>query len=183
MACRLPVQLKAVSGLLLPWFPLAVWIGFWLCAVNWNKLRDVLVSKGGLLGVLLIGAIWVLIWGVVAPPESGSHYLFGLMLSNFVGKLVNFWTYNNGYHTIHHIEPGLHWSLLPGEHAKRVAPFVHPNLDQANFPAYLFRTFFWPGKRVTYLGEPLVLRAEGPDEEWIPAPSETPADVSLGAMA
>lgn len=80
--------LKAVSGLLLPWFPLAVWIGFWLCAVNWNKLREVLVSKGGLLGVLLIGAIWVLIWGVVAPPESGSHYFFGLTLSNFVGKLV-----------------------------------------------------------------------------------------------
>ena len=80
--------LKAVSGLLLPWIPLAVWIGFWLCAVNWNKLREVLVSKGGLLGVLLIGAIWVLIWGVVAPPESGSHYLFGLTLSNFVGKLV-----------------------------------------------------------------------------------------------
>ena len=80
--------LKAVSGLLLPWFPLAVWIGFWLCAVNWNKLREVLVSKGGLLGVLLIGAIWVLIWGVVAPPASGSHHLFGLTLSNFVGKLV-----------------------------------------------------------------------------------------------
>lgn len=29
--------LRAVSGLLLPWFPLAVWIGFWLCAVNWVK--------------------------------------------------------------------------------------------------------------------------------------------------
>jgi len=80
--------LKAVSGLVLPWFPLAVWIGFWLCAVNWNKLREVLIAKGGLLGVLLIGAIWVLIWGVVAPPESGSHHLFGLTLSNFVGKLV-----------------------------------------------------------------------------------------------
>lgn len=102
---------------------------------------------------------------------------------NFVGKMVNWWTYNNGYHTIHHIEPGLHWSLLPAEHAKRVAPFIHPNLDQQNFPAYLFRTFFWPGKRTTYLGEPLVLPPEGPDEEWIPAPSETPSDVSLGAIA
>jgi hypothetical protein len=80
--------LKAVSGLLLPWFPLAVWIGFWLCAVNWIKLREVLIEKGGLLGLLLIGAIWVLIWGVVAPPESGSHFLLGLTVSNFVGKLV-----------------------------------------------------------------------------------------------
>lgn len=80
--------LRAVCGLLLPWFPLALWIGFWLCAVNWIKLREVLISKGGLLGMLLIGAISVLIWGVVAPPESGSHYLFGLTVSNFVGKLV-----------------------------------------------------------------------------------------------
>lgn len=80
--------LKAVSGLLLPWFPLAVWIGFWLCAVNWTKLREVLVAKGGLLGVLLMGAVWVLIWGFVAPPESGSHFILGLTVSNFVGKLV-----------------------------------------------------------------------------------------------
>ena len=79
---------KAVSALLLPWFPLAVWIGFWLCAVNWIKLREVLISKGGLLGVLLIGAVWVLIWGVVAPPESGSHFILGLTVSNYVGKLV-----------------------------------------------------------------------------------------------
>ena len=80
--------LKAVSGLLLPWFPLALWIGFWLCAVNWIKLREVLISKGGVLGVLLIGAVWVLIWGSVAPPDAGSHFILGLTLSNFVGKLV-----------------------------------------------------------------------------------------------
>jgi fatty acid desaturase len=102
---------------------------------------------------------------------------------NFVGKFVNWWTYNNGYHTIHHIEPGLHWSLLPAEHEKRVAPFIHPNLDQPNFVLYLWRTFGWPGKRLRYDGAPLVLPQEGPDEEWIPAPKETPTDVSLGAIA
>jgi fatty acid desaturase len=102
---------------------------------------------------------------------------------NFVGRLVNWFTYNNGFHTIHHMEPGLHWSLLPAEHAKRVAPFIHPNLDQPSLLAYLWRTFGWPGKRTTYLGEPLVLPEEGPDEEWVPSPKETPADVSFGAMA
>lgn len=102
---------------------------------------------------------------------------------NFVGKLVNFWTYNNGYHTIHHMEPGLHWSLLPLAHAKRVAPFIHPNLDQPSFLAYIFRAFFWPAKRVRYDGAPVELPAEGPDEEWIPGPKETPEDVSLGAVA
>jgi fatty acid desaturase len=102
---------------------------------------------------------------------------------NFVGKLVNWLTYNNGFHTIHHMEPGLHWSLLPAEHARQVAPHIHPSLDQPNILAYLLRTFVWPGKRSTYDGKPLILPEEGPDEEWIPGPKETPADVSLGAIA
>ncbi len=102
---------------------------------------------------------------------------------NFVGKLVNWWTYNNGFHSIHHDEPGLHWSLLPAAHAQRIAPFIHPNLDQRNFLAYLFRTFVWPGRRITFEGKPVVLPPEGPDEEWIPGPKETPSDVSLGAIA
>jgi fatty acid desaturase len=101
---------------------------------------------------------------------------------NFVGKVVNWWTYNNGFHTVHHLEPGLHWSLLPEEHARRVAPHIHPNLDQPSLLAYLWRTFGWPGQRVTYDGKPLVLPEEGPDEEWIPGPKDTPGDVSLGAV-
>jgi fatty acid desaturase len=102
---------------------------------------------------------------------------------NFVGRAINWWAFNNGYHTIHHLVPGLHWSLLPAEHARRVAPFIHPSLDQPSLLAYVFRTFVWPGQRVTYDGRPLVLPEEGPDEEWIPAPEETPEDVSLGAVA
>ncbi|MCK6589258.1 MAG: fatty acid desaturase, partial [Polyangiaceae bacterium] len=92
-------------------------------------------------------------------------------------------TYNNGFHTIHHMEPGLHWSLLPEAHKARVAPHIHPNLDQSSLLGYLWRTFGWPGKRVRYDGAPLVLPDEGPDEEWIPSPKETPDDVSLGAVA
>jgi fatty acid desaturase len=102
---------------------------------------------------------------------------------NFVGRVINWWTYNNGFHSIHHLQPGLHWSLLPAEHARCVAPFIHPNLDQPSLLAYLFRTFLWPGERVRYDGTPLVLPPEGPDEEWIPGPKETPDDVSLGAIA
>jgi fatty acid desaturase len=102
---------------------------------------------------------------------------------NFVGRVINALCFNNGFHTVHHLAPGLHWSLLPGEHARRVAPFIHPGLDQPSLLRYLFRTFAWPGQRVTYDGRPLVLPEEGPDEEWIPAPEETPEDVSLGAVA
>ena len=88
---------------------------------------------------------------------------------NFVGKAVNWWAYNNGYHGLHHIQPGLHWSLLPEKHAELVAPHIHPNLDQKSLVAYCFRAFIL-NKREDYLGNPIVLPEEGPDEEWIPDP-------------
>jgi fatty acid desaturase len=102
---------------------------------------------------------------------------------NFVGWFVNWCTFNNGYHTIHHMKASTHWSLLPEAHAERVAPFIHPALDQACLLTYLWRTFGWPGRRLRYDGSPFILMDEGPDEDWIPAPHETPEDVSLGAVS
>lgn len=101
---------------------------------------------------------------------------------NFVGKFVNWWTYNNGFHTIHHMHPGLHWSLAPEAHAREVAPHIHPNLDQENLLVYLWKAFGWPGQRLTYDGKPYTPPPAGDDEEWIPGPKETPDDVSLGAV-
>jgi fatty acid desaturase len=102
---------------------------------------------------------------------------------NFVGKLVNWFTFNNGYHTVHHMKPGLHWSLLPQAHARLVAPFIHPELDQPSLLGYLWRTFGWPGKRLTFDGKPVELAPPAPDEDWIPRPNETPPEVSLGAVS
>jgi fatty acid desaturase len=100
---------------------------------------------------------------------------------NFVGKLVNFFTFNNGYHGIHHAHPGLHWSLAPEAHAREIAPHIHPALDQKSLLGYLFTAFVLPGKRVRYDGTPLVLPEEGPDEDWIPTPEQSRDD--LGAIA
>ncbi|MBM4359534.1 MAG: fatty acid desaturase [Deltaproteobacteria bacterium] len=102
---------------------------------------------------------------------------------NFVGRLVNWFSFNNGYHTIHHMQAGLHWSLLPAAHAERVAPFIHPALDQKSLLGYLVRTFVWPGRRLTFDGKTVVLLEEGPDEDWNPHPDGTPAEVSLGAIS
>lgn len=98
---------------------------------------------------------------------------------NFVGKVVNWFTFNNGFHTIHHMKPGLHWSLAPAAHAQLVAPHIHPNLDQPSLVAYLFRTFVLSQRR-TYDGKPYAPTYDGPDEEWIPEPRETRED--LGAV-
>jgi fatty acid desaturase len=99
---------------------------------------------------------------------------------SFVGKAVNWWTFNNGYHGIHHLTPGLHWSLLPAAHDAKLAPFLDPRLAQDNFPAYLFRTFVYPGKRETFDGKPVVLPPPSADTNWLPRPEETPED--LGAV-
>src|ERR1700712_4958672 len=74
-------------GMMLPWTPLIAWVAFWLLAVNWVKLREVMIV-GGWIGVVLIGVMMVLVWGMVAPPAGGTHHLFGLNVSNFVGKTV-----------------------------------------------------------------------------------------------
>jgi fatty acid desaturase len=99
---------------------------------------------------------------------------------NFVGRLVNWWTFNNGYHGIHHAHPGLHWSLLPAAHAREIAPYIAPELEQSSLLWYLVKTFVWPGRRVMYDGRPVVVPPSVGDESWIPEPAETPSD--LGAI-
>lgn len=70
-----------------PWAPLIAWIAFWLLAVNWEKLYPVL-AKGAAIGVVLIGLMTILVWGLIAPPPDGVHHLFGLKVFNFVGKTI-----------------------------------------------------------------------------------------------
>lgn len=100
---------------------------------------------------------------------------------NFVSPLVNWWTFNNGYHGIHHDKPGVHWSLLPEAHRQVYFGNIDPRLDEKSMVVFLFKTFVFPATRRTFDGKPVVLPPEGEDENWIPRPEETPED--LGAVA
>lgn len=77
----------AVVQALIPWTPLIAWIAYWTLAVDWVRLRSILL-QGGWVGVMLIALTAVLVWGVVAPPVDGMHSLLGLHVSNFVGKTM-----------------------------------------------------------------------------------------------
>lgn len=81
----------AAGSLILPWLPLIAWALFWALAVNWQKLAAV-IKSGAFLGIILIGLTAVLVWGCIAPPIDGKHYIViferPLSVSNFVGKLV-----------------------------------------------------------------------------------------------
>jgi fatty acid desaturase len=92
---------------------------------------------------------------------------------NFVGPIFNLLLFNNGYHTIHHMRAGLHWSVTPEHHARLVRPHIHAALEEPNLLAYLWRTFISPGVRVRYDGTPLVLPPPVPDEPWLFTTDET----------
>jgi fatty acid desaturase len=93
---------------------------------------------------------------------------------NFVGRAFNWLTLNNGYHGIHHMIPGKHWSLLPQAHAAKVAPYIHPALEQRSLAVYLFRAFIYPGKRARFDGTPLLIEKDNGDREWVQSTDVVP---------
>ena len=79
--------LLSLINVAVPWLPLLAWIAFWGLAVNWSKAFPIL-RRGGYFGVLLLMLAAVLVWGSVAPPEGGQHFLLGLSVSNYTGKFL-----------------------------------------------------------------------------------------------
>ncbi len=79
--------LVSICAIVWPKVPLLAWIAFWMLAVNWISLRKILL-QGGWIGLALLGFSAILIWGTVAPPAGGQHYIFGLTVDNFTGKTV-----------------------------------------------------------------------------------------------
>ncbi|MBI1288552.1 MAG: fatty acid desaturase [Flavobacteriales bacterium] len=142
---------------------------------------EALLVKGIKLTLLLIDWQRALVL-IIVPGLYGIWGLFGTNFwqhdgcdethpynhsRNFTGKLFNWMVFNNGFHGAHHMKPGLHWSLYPKYHEENLAPFVHPNLNRKHLSVYLWQTLIWPGKRVDYLGNPVVLPEDRPTADWV----------------
>jgi fatty acid desaturase len=59
---------------------------------------------------------------------------------NFTGALTNWLLFNNGYHTVHHLKPSLHWSKAPAEHA-RIAAQIPAALNERSILWYAARRY------------------------------------------
>jgi len=74
---------------------------------------------------------------------------------NFVSPMLNFLLFNNGFHTVHHESPGLHWSKLPESHAK-IADEIESVLNQESLWWYWFKQYllapFFPSLGTVQLG-------------------------------
>ena len=95
---------------------------------------------------------------------------------NFTDPLLNYLTFNNGYHTVHHLYPGLHWSVLPQKHQELIAPHIAPSLEDPSILGYMFRAFIYPGIRLDWQGNPLIITKEEKemkDEPWMYEQDET----------
>lgn len=62
---------------------------------------------------------------------------------NITGRIFNFLVFNNGLHTIHHENPGSHWSRAYELHAE-IADKVDPRLNQPSFLWWIIRGYVIP---------------------------------------
>jgi fatty acid desaturase len=90
---------------------------------------------------------------------------------NFVGKLGNFLVFNNGFHTVHHENAGLHWSKLAERHAE-IEHAIHPALKQQSIWGFCLRSYllgaFSPRFRTTQVGR---AASDPPDGDSMRAPA------------
>jgi fatty acid desaturase len=59
---------------------------------------------------------------------------------SFTSPILNFLLFNNGFHSVHHMKTGTHWSLLPAMHA-RFGGNIHPALNVRSFWVWAFKQY------------------------------------------
>lgn len=73
---------------------------------------------------------------IEADPDSQWNHS-----RNFEGWLLNALLFNNGYHTVHHLKPGVHWSETPKLHAEHREK-IDADLLVPSMPWFIFEMFF-----------------------------------------
>lgn len=155
----------------------------------WSHLKLESVFLLAYVGVTLYLDWKNFLWLVFVPWQVSQIFIVGInymqhdgcnpdnagydFARNLTGKIFNWFFLNNGFHTVHHLQPGLHWSKTRAAHEALVAPHIHKSLVADNAAVFFWHYFFAPGTRRTYLGEPYEPPLAGEDEPWFYDSSET----------
>ena len=121
---------------------------FWFCISQYVLLVSFLLAafvidwKKALLYIFIpqqVSLFSVLIFNYVqhvhADEESPINHS-----RNVVGPVMNWFLFNNGLHTVHHDNPGMHWSQAPAAHAK-IADQIDPRLNERSFWWFIIRVY------------------------------------------
>ena len=101
--------------------------------IDWKKalLYVFIPQQFGIYTVLIFNYLQ----HVNADEESSINHS-----RNVVGPLMNLFLFNNGLHTAHHDNPGLHWSKVPAAHAQ-IVDQIDPRLNVSSFWGMLFQVY------------------------------------------
>jgi fatty acid desaturase len=93
----------------------------------------------------LFGSYWMMLTNylqhVGCDPKSEHDHS-----RNFVSPVFNWFVFDNGFHTVHHEHPTVHWSRYRELHAARAGQ-IRPALDQpGTLPGYFWRRYFTAGR-------------------------------------
>lgn len=100
--------------------------------VNWKKALVLIVipHQVSLFSVLIFNYVQ----HVHTDEESDYNHA-----RNFTG-FINVMLFNNGYHTVHHEAPGIHWSETPAAQ-KKIEHLIAPSLNERSFWWYIVRVY------------------------------------------
>src|SRR5687768_6824171 len=99
------------------------------------------------IGIPLLAGHWCIVTINLLQHQHCDHASEYNHSRNITGRWINWLFLNNGFHTAHHLRPGLHWSRLPDYHRNVVQPNADPALNSASLALAIWRQFFAPGRK------------------------------------
>lgn len=95
----------------------------------------IFVAIPWIMGIILLIGVNLLQHDQCSPDTQYNHS------RNFTGKMSNWFFFNNGFHTAHHREPGLHWSQLPALHKKEITAHIDKKLEKNSIVSFLIKHY------------------------------------------
>jgi beta-carotene hydroxylase len=114
------------------WVVLIAWYALWFSYSWFYALLYVVIANQFALYVVMF---FNFIQHVHADEESEFNHS-----RNITGFWLNFFLFNNGLHTVHHMNANMHWSKLREAHNK-VEHLIDPKLNEKTFWGYLFKAY------------------------------------------